>query len=239
MKGISDLVVAYAPQLGSRLHISHTRLNIIGLAGNSTHSVLRLPLRPNSDQNKITVGVYSTAPFLGRIADLRGPRGLLSAAFVLLLVGYLGIRYIFINGGGGDGQLHVVGFWLLVICSYMTGVGGNGGLVSGVNVTAKSFPDRVVSLLHCIPDLIGQFTGSIFRAESDGDGNSPIWLRPLRILLLNPLRCLFPWRNIIFPPRLGARNIPSHDNGPFPHKAYPAAYERDLGRCRVRAFTNR
>ena len=100
------------------------------------------------------MGVYSTAPFLGRVVDLKGPRGLLSAAFVLLLVGYLGIRQIFIDGGAKDGQLHEVGFWLLVICSYMTGVGGNGGLASAVNITAKSFPDRVVSLIHYIPDRL-------------------------------------------------------------------------------------
>lgn len=105
------------------------------------------------------MGVYSTAPFLGRLVDLKGPRGLLSAAFVLLLVGYLGIRQIFISGGVGDGQLHVVGFWLLVICSYMTGVGGNGGFSSAVNTTAKSFPDHVVSLIHCIPDWLGDLPG--------------------------------------------------------------------------------
>ena len=34
---LTNLYVAYAPQLGSRLHLTHTQLNIIALAGNSEY----------------------------------------------------------------------------------------------------------------------------------------------------------------------------------------------------------
>ena len=33
-------MLAYAPQLGARLRVSHTQLNIIGLAGNSMGSYI-------------------------------------------------------------------------------------------------------------------------------------------------------------------------------------------------------
>jgi hypothetical protein len=34
---------------------------------------------------------------------------------------------------------------LLVLCSFITGVGGGAGMVSAMNTTAKSFPDYFVS----------------------------------------------------------------------------------------------
>ncbi len=37
-------------------------------------------------------------------------------------------------------------FCALVVCSFLTGIGGNGGLASAMNATAKSFPDGAVSL---------------------------------------------------------------------------------------------
>lgn len=95
------------------------------------------------------MGVYSTGPLLGRIVDARGPRHLLAGAFICLLVGYLGIRYIFDNNNLSFGSLSPIKFWVLVFCSFMTGVGGGGGLSSSVNATAKSFPDSAVSdLFH-------------------------------------------------------------------------------------------
>ncbi|KZP07252.1 MFS general substrate transporter [Athelia psychrophila] len=118
--GTNYVFSAYAPQLAARLHITHTRLNMIGLAGN--------------------IGVYSTGPFLGRTADTRGPRPLMVGAFILLLCGYLGIRMIFDLGSSATHPTAM--FWLLVLFTFMTGAGGNGGLVSSVNATAKTFPDR-------------------------------------------------------------------------------------------------
>ncbi|KAF8655191.1 hypothetical protein AX16_003223 [Volvariella volvacea WC 439] len=114
---------AYAPQLGARLHISHTQLNIIALAGN--------------------VGVYSTGPIWGRLVDTRGPKIPLTFAFLFLLSGYSGIRHFFDAGVPKDAPtISDWTFGLLVLCGYLTGAGGNGGLTSSVNSTAKSFPDR-------------------------------------------------------------------------------------------------
>ncbi|KAG6917474.1 hypothetical protein DXG01_002451 [Tephrocybe rancida] len=104
---------AYAPQLGSRLHITHTQLNIVGVAKNS------------------------------RIVDLRGPRILLASAFVLLLGGYSGMKTIFDSGvPTTSSSISTLTLCTLVLCSYMTGVGGNAGLTSAINTVAKTFPDK-------------------------------------------------------------------------------------------------
>jgi MFS family permease len=100
---------------------------------------------PPNVHNNYPVGVYTTSPITGRIVDARGPRLTLIAAAILLLVGYLSIRIIYDNGAPPSGSISAFTFWLLVICSFMTGAGGTGGLSSSVNVTAKSFPDRAVS----------------------------------------------------------------------------------------------
>ncbi|KAF9474613.1 MFS general substrate transporter [Pholiota conissans] len=121
--GTNYVYSAYAPQLGMRLGITHTQLNIVALAGN--------------------VGVYSSGPVWGRIVDTRGPRILLVCAFVFLLGGYSGMRYLYDTGLPVDVvTLSMIGFCMLVMCSFMTGAGGNAGLVSSVNSTAKTFPDK-------------------------------------------------------------------------------------------------
>lgn len=82
---------------------------------------------------------------------MRGPRILLACAFVLLLSGYSGMRHLYDSGDSMTTTLSTFKFSLLVACSYMTGAGGNGGLTSAVNATAKTFPDRAVcSISHCI-----------------------------------------------------------------------------------------
>ncbi|GLB43770.1 putative nodulin-like [Lyophyllum shimeji] len=113
---------AYAPQLGSRLEITHTQLNFVGFAAH--------------------LGVYGSAPLWGRIVDARGPKILLASAFALLLIGYSGIRWILDAGiPASSTTISASTFSLLVLCSFMTGVGGNAGLIGSVNSTAKTFPD--------------------------------------------------------------------------------------------------
>ncbi|KAJ3885821.1 major facilitator superfamily domain-containing protein [Lentinula edodes] len=122
--GTNYVFSAYSPQLGSRLGLTHTQLNLIGLGGN--------------------VGVYISAPILGKIVDSRGPKSLLLSGFVLLLAGYSGIRLVYDAGLPENvTALSTAMFALLIACSFMTGVGGNGGLCAAINTTAKTFPDKV------------------------------------------------------------------------------------------------
>ncbi|KAH7916644.1 major facilitator superfamily domain-containing protein [Hygrophoropsis aurantiaca] len=117
--GTNYIYSGYAPQLGAKLHLSHTQLNVVGLAGN--------------------VGVYSSGPVWGRILDAKGSRIPLAGAFICLLFGYFGIRHIF--DAGADPYLSSLSLGVLIICSFMTGLGGNAGLGAAINTTAKSFPD--------------------------------------------------------------------------------------------------
>ncbi|KAG6917475.1 hypothetical protein DXG01_002452 [Tephrocybe rancida] len=85
----------------------------------------------------------AAAPILGRIVDLRGPRILLASAFVLLLGGYSGMKTIFDSGvPTTSSSISTLTLCTLVLCSYMTGVGGTAGLTSAINTVAKTFPDR-------------------------------------------------------------------------------------------------
>ena len=90
---------------------------------------------------------------MGKIVDARGPRLLLIAAFILLLAGYSGIRDIFDAGLDNAAELSRVRLFLLVLCSFITGVGGHAGMASAMNTTARSFPDNFVSpaALHTLP----------------------------------------------------------------------------------------
>ncbi|KAG1897612.1 major facilitator superfamily domain-containing protein [Suillus fuscotomentosus] len=117
--GTNYIYSAYAPQLGARLFLSHTQLNVIGLAGN--------------------VGVYLSGPAWGRVVDSKGPRIPLISAFACLLIGYLGIKGIYDNGAGTEiSFMHLV---ILITCTFITGLAGNAGLAVAVNTTAKSFPE--------------------------------------------------------------------------------------------------
>ncbi|KAI0075891.1 MFS general substrate transporter [Panus rudis PR-1116 ss-1] len=121
--GTNYLFSAYGPQLASRLNLTHTRLNVISLAG--------------------TIGVYGTAPFMGKLVDTRGPRILITIAFFGLLVGYAGMRQMYVSGlPEGQSHLSNVGFFALLGCGFLSGIGGNGGIMAAMNVSAKSWPDR-------------------------------------------------------------------------------------------------
>lgn len=117
--GTNYVYSAYGPQLGARLGLNHTQQNLVGLSGNA--------------------GVYCTGPFLGRLVDAKGPRIPLAMALVFLFVGYFGIKTIF-DAGSGD-PISTITLTTLLVCSFMTGAGGNGGLASSINSVAKSFPD--------------------------------------------------------------------------------------------------
>ncbi|KAF9067639.1 major facilitator superfamily domain-containing protein [Rhodocollybia butyracea] len=116
--------VPYGPQLGAKLGISHTQLNLVGIGGN--------------------VGVNLSGPIWGRIVDARGPKLLMVAGLALLFMGYSGIRWIYDAGLPKDAtELSNLAIASLIACSFMTGLGGNGGLTAATNTTARTFPDKV------------------------------------------------------------------------------------------------
>jgi len=94
----------------------------------------------------VSAGVYCSGPVCGRIVDARGPRIILIVSFAFLLGGYSGIKYLYDSGLPPDtSTLPALSFYSLVLCSFLTGSGGFGGLTSSLNSTVKSFPDGAVS----------------------------------------------------------------------------------------------
>ena len=86
---------------------------------------------------------------LSPLTDLLTSYRLLASAFFLLLVGYSGIRHFYdspdLHGPNDDSErISHIAFVVLILCSFLTGAGGNAGLSSAVNATAKSFPDELV-----------------------------------------------------------------------------------------------
>ncbi|CAE6420344.1 putative membrane protein YMR155W OS=Saccharomyces cerevisiae (strain ATCC 204508 / S288c) GN=YMR155W PE=1 SV=1 [Rhizoctonia solani AG-1 IB] len=124
--GTNYVYSAYAPQLGAKLQLTHTQINIVGIAGN--------------------LGVYCSGPIWGKFVDARGPRIPLLVAFVLILFGYGGIR-AFYTGAITMSDSSVARFngdvAALFFFSLCTGIAGNAGITSAMNAAAKSFPDRM------------------------------------------------------------------------------------------------
>ncbi|CAE6479301.1 unnamed protein product [Rhizoctonia solani] len=117
---------AYAPQLGQKLNLNHTQLNVIGIAGN--------------------IGVYFFAPVSGWIADRRGPKIPLFAASALLFLGYGGISFLFSNT---IPQENIPNSWpltplvsALTLCSFATGVAGSAGIISAMNAGVRVTEDK-------------------------------------------------------------------------------------------------
>ena len=95
------------------------------------------------------VGASISAPILGRIVDSQGPRILFVLSFALLLGGYSGIKYLYDTGlPSGTSTLPSLSLYILVLCKFLTGCGGFGGLTSSLNSTVKSFPSEEVSNKH-------------------------------------------------------------------------------------------
>ncbi|CAE6390851.1 unnamed protein product [Rhizoctonia solani] len=124
--GTNYVYSAYAPQLGAKLHLTHTQINIVGIAGN--------------------LGVYCSGPVWGKVVDARGPRIPLLVAFVLLSFGYGGIRAFYTGAITISDQSTARfngGVAALFFFSLCTGIAGNAGITSAMNAAAKSFPDRM------------------------------------------------------------------------------------------------
>lgn len=110
----------YAPQIVSKLSLSSTQINIIGLSAN--------------------LGVYLSGVPLGYIIDQRGPRMTLIISGIFLFVGYGGIRAFY--DGGEEGIFSIYGVRGMAFAEFLTGVGSSAGLSSAANATAKSFGSK-------------------------------------------------------------------------------------------------
>jgi len=121
--GTNYVYSAYGPQLGNRLHLSYAKQNLVGLSGN--------------------FGVYASAPFFGKLADSRGPRLSLALSFVLLSIGYLGIKGVY--DLSEDNAEPVAGgtLFTLILFGLLSGIGSNAGYSAALNTVAKSFPNMV------------------------------------------------------------------------------------------------
>ncbi|KWU43288.1 hypothetical protein RHOSPDRAFT_35162 [Rhodotorula sp. JG-1b] len=130
---------AYAPQLGTRLHLTSTQLNTVGAAGN--------------------LGVYLSSPVIGRIVDKRGPKPTLVFAAIALTCGYLIIRAFYTTAQDADnlarrtdpgGWFAIAGVPGLVAAQLLTGMGSTAGLSSVGNSVAKSFRKRRAAALSVV-----------------------------------------------------------------------------------------
>ena len=127
------------------MNISYTQLNFIGLAGNGKQ-LYRIRSTYILIFSFCSVGVSSSAPIWGRIVDSQGPRILFLLSFVFLLGGYSGIKHLYDSGPPpGTSTLPALNFYILVLCSFLTGCGSFGGITGTLNSTVKSFPGEVVS----------------------------------------------------------------------------------------------
>lgn len=112
----------YSPQLGARLHISHTQLNFIGVSA--------------------SFGSLSS-PMWGRIIDSHGPRIPLACSFLFHIIGYAWMKQLYDAGLPPHAKtLPMMVFVALFLCTLLAGSGGVAADIASVNSTAKTFPDR-------------------------------------------------------------------------------------------------
>ncbi|KAK6904259.1 hypothetical protein I203_107775 [Kwoniella mangroviensis CBS 8507] len=123
--GSNYVYSAYAPQLATKLVVSSTVGNLIGLAGN--------------------LGVYLTGPVWGKIVDSRGQRIPLLVGGTCCLIGYTTVHAFFTGTislrSSSSSEISQFRLFILELAMFLTGCGGSSGLTSAVNATAKSFPD--------------------------------------------------------------------------------------------------
>ena len=89
--------------------------------------------------------MYASAPFLGKLADSRGPRLSLALASVLLLVGYLGTKAVY---DASDNNTEPAGpgtSSALILSRLLSGIGSDAAYCAALNAVVRSFPDKIVS----------------------------------------------------------------------------------------------
>ena len=96
-------------------------------------------------RDSLIVGVYASAPFFGKLADSRGPRLALAISFVLLSIGYLGIKGVYDSSEDNPEPVAGGTLFTLILFGLLSGIGSNAGYSAALNTVAKSFPNIVVS----------------------------------------------------------------------------------------------
>ncbi|KAG2365270.1 hypothetical protein BDR07DRAFT_685518 [Suillus spraguei] len=109
--GTNYIYSAYAPQLGARLFLSHTQLNVIGLAGNGAVIVRINSTKPLT----LFSGRIHQQPTLGPSSRFKG--SLHISAFTCFLIGYLGIKRIYDDGAGTT--ISFLQYAILTACSFV------------------------------------------------------------------------------------------------------------------------
>ena len=119
--------------------------------------------------------MYGSAPFAGRLADSRGPRVSLTLSFILLLIGYLGIKAVYDASEdntepAGGGTLST-----LILFELLSGIGSDTGYSAALNTVAKSFPNKIVSPSSKSATQL-RSPLLLLDAASDRDWNYCFWL---------------------------------------------------------------
>jgi len=143
-----------------------------------------------------TVGVYASAPFVGKLADSRGPRLSLSLSFVLLLTGYLGIKGVYDASENNTEPAKAGTLLTLILFGLLSGIGSNAGYSAALNTVAKSFPNEIVSSNSAAITLA--ILTMLLDAENDRDRNHCLWLRTIGLCFFHSRTRGFPRQHFRF-----------------------------------------
>lgn len=157
--------------------------------------------------------------------DTKGPRILLAGAFLFLLMGYSGIKYLYDSGlPPNTPTLSILGFCGLVAFTYLTGSGGNAGLVSAVNATAKTFPDQAVrghTTFFCFGCPCSLFINHISAGIYHRFGYQWFWI--ICFFLLQHIPLVICGEHLGPSPAAGSWHVTSYDRGVFLRSTHPVA----------------
>ncbi|MCJ1251376.1 hypothetical protein MMC30_008609 [Trapelia coarctata] len=114
--GTNYIYSAWAPQFASRLDLSATQSNLIGVAGN--------------------LGMYASGIPVGLLVDAKGPKPGVLGGSVMLGIGYFALYWAY-NGGPES-----VAMPWLCLASFLTGAGGCAAFAGSIKTSALNWPSH-------------------------------------------------------------------------------------------------